>query len=95
VGDGRPSGNGSSSGPARDYARPGVKGGAGGGFLGWLRPLDAPQRWGVRNALTGATVTIVEKRNVGGQTEVLVASDGSEWVVQNPAGASGVVPYVP
>jgi len=38
---------------------------------------------------------MVSKRYVGGQTEVLVAEDGSEWVVRNPAGASVVVPYVP
>lgn len=94
---GKPDDNGSSWGPAKDYARPPLSGGeARGGSLGHLQPLpEGGQRWGVRNALTGTTIMVRGKRYVGGQTEVLVAEDGSEWVVQNPAGASGVIPHVP
>ncbi len=96
MGDGRPSGNGSSTRHEWDgYGYP-LTGDGKGGHLGRLQPLGPEgQRWGCRNAETGETVVMVSKRYVGGQTEVLVAEDGSEWVVRNPAGASVVVPYVP
>lgn len=91
-GRGKPDGDGTSAGPAKDYARPPVSAGGGAGHLGHLQPLGPEgQRWGCRNAETGETVVIVSKRTTPAG-DILTDDAGNLWT---PSRLGGVEPYVP